>query len=426
MSYALGLKCLKCETRYPLERMFEGCPKCRTDKTVSNLEVDYDYDRVSNVLDKETLRRRGKERGVWKYEELLPVKTAQYMFTLDEGNTPLVRCERLGEKIGIKNLHVKDETRNPTWSFKDRHSCTAIAKGLEFGAKVVTVSSYSNMGASTAAYAARVGLSCVVFVPSFVPESMLTWLQVYGAKVVPVTTPEGRWTLESKCARELGWYPVGTYTSPMATYNPYGVEGLKTIGYEICEQLDWKAPDKIFCPTSYGGNIWGTWKAFQEFKKMGLVEEEPTMISVEPAALGPIANAISEGLDYVETVPSKNSLAFSIAGTTSSYQALKTIRESKGRAVTVTDEELLEMQKLLASAEGIFGEVASVASLVGAKKLRERGEVQEDETVVCVLTSTGLKSLEAARKSLPGPFPAIEPNWNTFTSLMRQRYGMKL
>jgi len=424
VSYALELKCLKCGASYPLQSMFEGCPKCRTDKMVSNLEINYDYDRVGNMLDKDTLQKRSKERGVWKYEELLPVKVAQHMFTLGEGNTPLVKCERLGRKVGIRNLYIKDETRNPTWSFKDRHSCTAIAKGLEFGAKVVTVSSYTNMAGSTAAYAARVGLSCVVFVPSFVPENMLTWLQVYGAKVVPVTTSEGRWALESRCVRELGWYPVGTYTSPMATYNPYGVEGLKTIGYEICEQLGWRAPNKIFSPTAYGGNIWATWKAFQEFEKMGLVEGKPAMISVEPEVLGPIANAISKGLDYVEPVPWKNSSALSIAGTTSSYQALKTVRESGGSAVKASDEALVEMQKLLASLEGIYGEVASMASIVGAKVLREKGEIQEDETVVCIVTSTGLKALETTRKSMPGLFSAIEPNWSMFANLMKQRYGM--
>jgi len=424
MSYAMRLRCLKCGTEYPLGKMFEGCPNCKTDKMIANLEVDYDYDGVANVLNRKVLEKRGEEKSVWKYKELLPVKAERHMLTLGEGNTHLIKRKRLGYKVRIKNLYIKDESRNPTWSFKDRHCCVAIAKGLEFGAKVVSVSSYGNMGASVAAYAARAGLDCVVFIPSFVPETMLSWLQVYGAKVVPVTTPEGRWVLESKCVREYDWFPVGTYTSPMPTYNPYGVEGNKTIGYEICEQLNWDVPDKVFIPTSYGGGIWGTWKAFHELKKMGLVEKEPMMISVEPAALGPLANAMSKGLDYVERVPWKSTVASSIGGNTSSYEALKAIRVSKGAAITVTDGEIMEMQKLLASTEGLYGETASVAAVAGAKKLREEEGVQEDEIVVCVLTSTGLKFPETTKKVLPDLPPAIEPDWNMFRDLMKQWYNI--
>lgn len=403
--------------------MFEGCPKCKTDLSVSNLDVDYDYEKARNVLGKDTLEKR-REKGVWKYRELLPIVKSQCIFTLGEGDTPVVKCRRLGERIGVKNLYVKDESRNPTWSFKDRHSCVAVAKGLEFGAKVATISSYSNMGASVAAYAARAGLGCVVFVPRFVPENLLTWLRIYGANVVSVTTSEGRWALESRCAKELGWYPVGSYTSPMATYNPYGVEGLKTIGYELCEQLGWSAPDKILAPTAYGGNIWGMWKAFQEFKKMGFVEKEPMMISVESSELGPVANALSRGLDYVEAVPWKDTVALSIAGTTSSYQALRSIRDSRGMAVTVTDEELFEAQRMLASLEGIYGEMASVASIAGLMKLREEGKIQEDETIACLLTSSGLKSLDTTKKALPEMHPPIQPDWNTFKTLLKERYQM--
>jgi len=422
----MRLRCLNCGAEFPLGKMFEGCPNCKTDKFIANLEVDYDYEDVANELNREALEKRVKERGVWKYKELLPVKDERYMLTLGEGNTPLILCKRLGDKIGIKNFYIKDESRNPTWSFKDRQSCVAISKGLEFRAKVVSVSSYGNMGASVAAYAARAGLDCIVFIPSFVPETTLIWLHVYGAKLVPVTTPEGRWMLESKCVREYNWFPVGTYTLPMATYNPYGVEGNKTIGYEICEQLNWEVPDKVFIPTSYGGCLWGTWKAFCEFKKMGLVEKEPMMVSVEPAALGPLANAISKGLDYVEKVPWKSTLASSIGGNTSSYAALKAIRDSKGAAITVTDNEIIEMQKLLASTEGLYAETSSVAAIAGVKKLHEEGKVQADETVVCVLTSAGLKFPETMRKTLPELPAAIEPDWIVFKDLMKQRYNIIL
>lgn len=421
VSFALGLRCLKCEEEYPLGKMFEGCPKCKTDKIIANLEVTYDYKSVTKALTKEILESRKGENELWKYKELLPLKDEQYMITLGEGDTPLIKCERLGAKIGLKNLYVKDESRNPTWSFKDRYSCVAVAKALEFKAKIVSVSSYGNMGASVAAYAAKADLSCVVFVPSFVPKNMLTWLQVYGAKIVPVTTTEGRWVLESRCVKTYDWwYPVGTFTSVTPVYNPYGVEGLKTLGYEICEQLKWKVPNRIIVPTAYGGGLWGIWKAFNEFKKLGFIEKEPRMISVEPTVLAPLAKAVSKGLEYVEKVPIANSVAFSIAGTISSYQALRAIRDSKGTALMVSEEEIIDMQKLLASTEGIYGEMASVATLAGAKKLREEGQIEKDEIIVCVITSSGLKFLELTAKFLQKPPKAIEPKWDSFKNLMRQ------
>lgn len=424
--FAISLRCLKCGKEYPLVKMLEGCPECKTNKMVANLDVKYEYDSIGKVLSKEILEKRNKN-GVWKYRELLPVEKSQYMITLGEGNTPLVKCKRLSRKLNVKNLYIKDESRNPTWSFKDRHCCVAIAKGLEFGAKVVSVSSYGNMGASVAAYAARAGLECIVFIPSFVPKNMLAWLQVYGAKIVPVTTIEGRWLLESRCVKEYEWwYSVGTFTLPTPVYNPYGVEGNKTMGYEICEQLNWEVPNKIFVPTSYGGGLWGIWKAFCELREIGFIDTTPQMISVEPAALGPLSKAISKGLDHVEKIPSSKSLAFSIAGNISSYQALKAIYASKGMAVTVSDEEIIEMQKMLASTEGIYGETASVASLAAVKKLREEKMIERDETIVCILTSSGLKFHETIKDFLPKPPKAIKPNWEEFRKLMKQQYNFSL
>lgn len=407
--------------------MLEGCPKCRTDKAVANLDVEYDYERVKDVLSVKTLKKRKNGNGLWKYRELLPVKRKEYMVTLHEGNTPLIKCERLSRKLGIKNLYIKDESRNPTWSFKDRHCCVAISKGLEFGAKFVSVSSYGNMGASTAAYSARAGIECVVFVPSFIPKNMLTWLQIYGAKVVPVITSEGRWTLERECLRKFDyWYSVGTITYPMPTYNPYGVEGNKTIAYEICEQMNWEPPDKVIVPTSYGGGIWGIWKGLKEFLMLDFIREKPKMVSVETEILAPLSKAISKGLNHVEKVPPVSSVAFSIAGYISSFQALEAIRESKGIALTVSERQIIEAQQLLASDEGIYGEMASVASVAGVKKLIEEGEIERDETVLCILTSTGLKFQDVTAKFLPRQPRAIEPKWEEFLAFLSRYYGLQL
>jgi threonine synthase len=349
------------------------------------------------------------------------------MITLGEGNTPLIKCNRLGKELGIKELYIKDESRNPTWSFKDRHCCVAIAKGLEFGAKIVSVSSYGNMGASTAAYAARAGIPCIVFVPSFIPKNMLTWLHVYGAMVVPVTTTEGRWTLEFKCLKTFDdWYSAGTFTSPMPVYNPYGVEGNKTITFEICEQMNWKAPDKVIVPTSYGGGLWGIWKGFKELLTLDLIGKKPEMVSVETNVLAPLAKAISKGLEYVERVSPVNSVAFSIAGVVSSYQALKAIRESSGITLTVSEEQIVEAQKLLASREGIYGEMASVAAIAGVKKLIEEGRIERDETVVCVLTSSGLKFPEVTASFLQESMIPIAPKLEELLVFVQKNYGYDL
>lgn len=420
MSYALGLHCQKCGAEYPLTKLFEGCPKCHTEKLIANLEIDYDYDRVADLLKKEDLKKPSK--GIWKYKELLPVKDKRYMITLEEGNTPLIRCRRLGDEINLQNLYIKDETRNPTWSFKDRFCCVSIAKGIEFGAKVVTVSSSGNHGAATAAYAARVGIDCIVFTSSAVPESLLVLMQVYGARVVPLTTMQGRWMLMSQCVKKYDWFPASNYTMP-PTGNPYGVEGYKSIGYEICDQLGWNVPDKVILPTGLADGLFGTWKGFQEFRKLGFVNKEPTMVAAEPACMAPLNNAIQKGLEYVETVPMKPTVAFSIGSTTSSYQGLKTIRDSKGITCPVTDEEIVKMQILLAHTEGLYGEPAAVASIAAAKKLSETGVIQKDEIIVCVLTSTGLKFPNITRKAIPKP-PTIKPNWNEFVKLMNEEYNM--
>ncbi len=424
--FATNLSCLKCGKEYPLAKMLEGCPRCKTDKLVANLDVKYDYDSIANTLSKSILKKRKGQHGLWKYKELLPVKSKKCMVTLGEGNTPLIKCNHLGRKIGIKNLYIKDESRNPTWSFKDRHCCVAIAKGLEFGAKIVSVSSYGNMGASTAAYAARAGIPCIVFVPSFIPQNMLTWLQVYGAMVVPITTTEGRWMLESECLKKFeSWYSAGTFTSPMPVYNPYGVEGNKTIAFEIHEQMR-KTPDKVIVPTSYGGGLWGIWKGFKELSILDFIEEKPEMVSVETSVLAPLAKTISKGLEHVERVPYTSSVAFSIAGTVSSYQAVKAIHESRGIALTVSEEQIAEAQKLLASSEGIYAEMASVAAVAGVKKMVQDGKIDSDETVVCVLTSSGLKFPEVTASFLQKPIGPIAPKLEELLAFLLKHYGYDL
>ncbi|NIM46033.1 MAG: threonine synthase [Nitrososphaeria archaeon] len=426
MSYATGLRCLKCGAQYPISKMFEGCPRCRTEKIKANLVVEYDYDRISTSLCRKSLEAPGQ--GIWRFRDLLPVDKEEHMVSCGEGNTPLIRCKRLGEEIGLKKLYIKDESRNPTWSFKDRLACTTISKGLDFRARVATVLSTGNQGAATAAYASRAGMDCVIFTLPDVPATMLTFMRIYGAKVVLLSTPEGLgvypYDIIAKCVKEYGWFPACTIVLP-PTGNPYGVEGYKTLGYEICIQMNWTAPDRVVIPCGYAEGLTGIWRGFSEFHRLGLLDSLPTMVAAETDSGNPLTYAAEKGLDYVEKVSTKPTVAFSIVTEISSYMGLKTIQESKGKAVSSSDQQILAMQRSLARKEGIFPEPSSATSLAVAKKLKEEGEIDRDETVVCIITSGGLKDPNAAETSTP-PLPSIRPEWRAFTEFMKEYYHFSL
>lgn len=421
LNYVLGLKCIKCGAEFPTSQMFEGCPRCKTNETISNITVVYDYDKIANILEK--MLKRSKNR-IWRYQELLPIQNEKHMLCLGEGNTPLWNCKHLGLKIDIENLYVKDESRNPTWSFKDRLCCTAVSKGLDFGADRVIALSTGNHGASTAAYAAVAGMKCLIFASPSTPKTMLIFMQAYGALVVQ-TEVLGSWSLMRKCVQDYGWYPTSSYTRPTRTTNPYGIEGYKTISYEICEQLQWEPPDKVFIPSGSGDALFGVWKGFSEFKEFGLIDKIPAIIGVETAAGGPLTNSITKNLDYLEEVKVKSTVATSISTGVASYHGLWALRKSNGTAITVTDKEILEAQKKLSMTEGLFVEPASAAAFAGVEKLVQTGELQRDETIVCVLTSTGLKDPESLSNYL-SKMPIIEPEWKNFTKAIKEVYNFQV
>ncbi|MEM2025395.1 MAG: threonine synthase [Desulfurococcaceae archaeon] len=415
----VGLKCIKCGTEYPISKLFNGCPSCRTDKFVSNLIVTYDYEAISSEISKDLFLKRPKELGVWRYKELLPVENEKHMITLGEGNTQLIRAKNLEKKLHLRNLYIKNESTNPTWSYKDRLCSIAISKGLEFGAKVATVSTTGNHGASTAAYAAVAGMDAVIFAHPLISETMFSFMRAYGAKVVPVSTEEGRLFLMNKCVNELGWYPTGTFSRPMPTGNPYGTQGHKTIAYEVIEQLNFNVPDYVIVPTANGEGLYGIWAGFNDYYRLGFIDRVPRMVAAE-TEMGPLANALKKGINYVEKVSAKESIALSIAGNISSYQALRAIRDSDGLAQPVSDSEIVNAIYLLARYEGIFPEAASAASLATTIRLIEDGKVERDAVIVTVITSAGLKDTRPLSWKTP---PPIEPQWENFTSFLKQYYN---
>ncbi len=415
MSYLTGLKCLRCGEEYPITPMFQGCPKHEGD-LVANLTPTYDYDGIRRAFSREALTNRPP--SMWRYHEFLPPDEDQIV-TLGEGFTPLLPCPSLGKEIGLQHLYVKDETRNPTWSFKDRMASSAVSMAGRFGGKVITGSSSGNAGSATAAYAARAGLDCVLFTTQQFPLAMKVQMQSYGTKLIAYPTIEDRWRMVKVCVDQLGWYPVTVFSLPMIGSNPYGVDGYKSIGYEIIEQLGWRAPDVVVAPVGAGDAFYGTWKAFQEWYDFGYIDKLPRMIAAE--VFGPLQNALEKGLDYVEPVSSGPTVAISVGSYVSTYQALKVLHESGGVARRASDEEMVAMQKALGGQEGIYAEMSSVLSLAVVKGLIDEGVISQDDTVVSLLTSAGIKDPEVTARFMPD-IPLIEPNLDALREMLEQAY----
>src|SRR5712692_1324601 len=260
----LGLQCLRCRRRFDEARLFTGCPDCRAQGVAVNLTVEYDLAPLAGVT-ADTFAAGGK--GLWRFRHLLPARSARPV-SLGEGATPLVHLERLGQRLGLPRLYAKDESQNPTWSYKDRLCAVAVTHGVETGARVITISSTGNHGASTAAYAARAGLPCVIFTLASVPDTMKTLMQAYGAAVVACPTSESRWQLMREGIERLGWYPTSGFVTPPIGSNPYGIEGYKSLAYEIVEDLGWTAPDRCVVPSGYSDGLFGIWKGMQEARAL--------------------------------------------------------------------------------------------------------------------------------------------------------------
>jgi threonine synthase len=418
--YVSGVKCLNCDTEYEERLLVEGCPECRTTDFVSNVVPTYDYEELSADLSPATFGEEGS--GVWAFPELLPANVDEAV-TLGEGATPLLECSDLATEWDLGALHVKDESQTPTWSYKDRLSSVALTKAVEAGVDVVTIASTGNHGASTAAYASRADLESVIFTVPEVPPTMKTLMQTYGANVVATPTPEDRWTIMRECIEQFDWYPTGNYVSPPVGSNFYGIEGYKTIAYEICKDLDWSVPDWVVQPTAYADGLSGVWRGFKDLYELGFVDQKPRMAAVEP--FGPLKNALEKDLDRVEPIEKDSTVAFSIGANVSTYQGLAALRESDGTAVTIDDDELREMQIELGAATGIYAEASAIAAVSGVKNLVEDGRITSDDSVVAVSTSTGLKDTETTAESLPR-VPTIDPDVDTLRSTLRETYDLRI
>ena len=416
---AAGLECPRCSARFDGPPIFTGCPRCRADGLAVNLTVALDVSALGGLGPRSF---PATPRGLWRYRATLPV-TAEPV-TLGEGATPLVHLERLGRRLRLPKLYAKDESRNPTWSYKDRLCSVAVTHAVEIGAPVVTISSTGNHGASTAAYAARAGLPCVIFTLDSVPHTMKTLMQAYGAAVVSCPTSESRWRLMREGVERLGWYPTSGFMIPPIGSTPWGIEGYKSIAYEIAEDLGWTAPDVVVVPSGYSDGLAGIWKGWRELRALGFVSSAPRMIAAEP--YGPLAHALARGLEAPEKVDApRPSVAFSVASRYGTWQGLAALRESKGAGVALTDEGVLEAQRVLAREEGLFVEPSSAASMTAVMQLAARGELDPGQAIVVVLTSGGLKDPDASRTWMP-PVPAAGDDFDRVLDVLRESYGLAL
>lgn len=330
-----------------------------------------------------------RQISVWKYRELLPVENEESIISLAEGGTGLHRCKRLGRKLGLKKLYVKNEGENPTGSFKDRGMTVAISKAKELGKKKVLCASTGNTAASLAAYSARAGMECIVLVPKGkVAGGKMLQVTIHGAKIIQV---KGDFDQAFVTGLELTKRRRELYL--MNSLNPYRLEGQKTLAFEISDQLDSKTPDTVILPVGNGGNISAAWKGFTEFQQLSIAKTRPRMIGIQAEKASPIAKAVKRKENKIRPVhnPQTIATAIRIGSPVNWPKVLKAIKESKGTAETVTDSEILEAQRQLATLEGIFVEPASAASIAGLKKLRTNMMVDPSETIVCVTTGHGLK-----------------------------------
>lgn len=389
------------EREYPLwPPLLHGDPGGPAGPVQYPVDVWYDLDAVPS-----SLFQRLPKAGLSHWQPLLPPLATEV--DLGAGGTPLLPAPELAAFAGFHGeLFVKDESRNPTWSHKDRLNAVAVSTAVHTGAAGVVAASSGNHGASAAAHAVRAGLPCVVLIGATTPAPMPAFLNAYGATVLAVPRA-ARWRLVNEVVDRLGYHPVSNLTATH-TGHPFGPEGYKTIAYELHHQLHRRVPAAILVPTGYGELLFGVWKGYEELRALGLTDDVPTMVACEPAARGPLGEALRARLPAAEVLDHPTR-AHSIGTTVSSYRGVLAIERSGGRAVALTDTELTAAQHAMARA-GLWQELSGAAGLAGLRSLTDEGEAPNGP-VVCIATSSGFKSLDGSAPPVvesAAEWPAVE------------------
>ena len=391
MKNVLHAKCVLCG------RTYDAAPNLTNCACGGILDIVYDYDSIKSSLSKADLAAR-QEYTMWRYRELLPVEAGTELPPLRVGWSPLYQADRLAGQLGIQRLYIKDDGITPTASLKDRASAMAVAKAREAGAEVIACSSTGNAASSLAGNAAAAGLKTYIFVPSRAPKGKVAQLMAFGATVISVQgSYEDTFELSKAAISRWGWY------NRNAAINPYLSEGKKTVGLEIMEQLHWVVPDYIAISVGDGCTIAGLWKGLKDLYAIGFIDRLPRLISAQAEGCCPLNRAIETGEAWRPM--EENTLADSIAVGVprNADKALLAIRESNGLTVNVSDQEIMDAQKLLGRTCGVFGEPAGVTGTAGLKKLCEQGKIPASATAVSVVTGNGLKDVANAIASCGEP-----------------------
>jgi threonine synthase len=402
MGFVRGLRCRECGRDYPADPIYT-CEWC-----FGPLEVSYDYDAIKAATSREKIA--SGPLSLWRYADLLPVDP-QAAVNLGTGYTPLVRADRLAAELGLGEVWVKNDTRNPTNSFKDRVVTIAMSKALEFGFKVLACASTGNLANSVAAHAAHAGLRSYVFVPSNLEAGKIVTTAVYGGNVVAI---EGNYDdVNRLCAELAGMYPWAFVNVNM---RPFYAEGSKTLAFETAEQLGWQVPDHVVVPAASGSLLTKVLKGFKELHEVGLLDDEPQVRVSGAQALGcsPIAKAFIEQSDTIRPVkPDTIAKSLAIGNPADGYFALDAVRTTGGGFAAVSDGEIVEGMQLLARTEGIFAETAGGVTIATLQRLAREGVIRADERVVVYITGHGLKTLDAV-ETVARPTATIPPTLDAF------------
>jgi threonine synthase len=402
------LECRECG------RTYEVAPIYVCDFCFAPLEPVYDYDEVASQISRESITRG--PMSIWRYVDLLPVDASVARVDIGAGLTPLLKADRLGQELGLNNLYIKNDTANPTHSFKDRVVSVALTVGKEMGFDTVACASTGNLANAVAAHAARAGLRSFVFIPSDLEQGKIVTTAIYGGNMVAV---DGNYDHVNRLCSEIA--QKGEWGFVNVNLRPFYSEGSKTLAFEVTEQLGWRVPDHVVVPVASGSLLTKFRKGLNEMHKVGIIDEEPRTTIHAAQALGcnPVVAALKAGVDAVRPVrPDTIAKSLAIGNPADGYYAVRAVRETGGLGEDVSDEEIVSGIRLLASTEGIFAETAGGVTISALSKLAARGAFGKDEIVVALITGMGLKTAEALTGRV-GPNIHISGDIEEFEEEMR-------
>ena len=409
-SFVQGLRCVFCDAVWQRQAGFT----CRNCGIGGILDVQYDYAGVRKALTRKSLARR-HEPSHWRYRELLPIRPGSPVPALSVGWTPLTLAPALARHIGVRSLYLKDDGRNASGSLKDRASSIGAVLAREKGAKIIACASTGNAASSCAGMAASLGLRSVIFVPERAPEPKVTQLLIFGATVLRVRgSYEEAFQLCQRSCEKWGWY------NRNSGINPYLVEGKKTAGLEIAEQLAWSPPDWVAVSVGDGCTVAGVWKAFRELKLLGMIERTPRILGVQAAGAAPITAVFEHGEPLPSITPDTVADSIAVGVPRNWKKAVLAVRESGGTMINVCDDAILEAMRYTGRLSGVFAEPAASAAVAGLHAAAAQGIIGKRASAVALITGNGLKDVQSARKAAGRPFD-IAPNGDGLDGILRER-----